>query len=65
MGMGDTFELGKHIYVIDSSNKLAMSAMQKLSKRWKPSRFPVAIPVNHEEFEALKQGVIRVEMPDG
>lgn len=49
------------VYVVDKSNEAAWSVARKICES--PPRSGQFIPVSHEEFEALKSGVIALAVP--
>jgi len=51
----------KDCFIVDESNKAAKSLMIKLCENVKPG---VVIFVTREEFDCLKESVIRIEQPD-
>lgn len=57
-----SYELHKKaVYVVDRDNEAAWSLMRKLCEHSKPG---AVIPVTHEEFEVLRDGVIVLMPPD-
>ncbi len=51
----------KDLYVVDKSDEAAMAVVRKICTERR--KFGAMVPVTHEEFEALKGAVIRIELP--
>jgi hypothetical protein len=51
----------KAVYAVDRDNEAAMTLIQKLAASCRPGHI---IPVTHEEFEVLRDGLIVLMPPD-